>query len=411
MKDQRCVVIGASHAGVSLCLQLRKEGWLGSIVLVGEETQMPYHRPPMSKDFLADKKEMDGIRLRPEKTYAANNIELRLGCRVVSIDKLKKTVLLDDGSELSYDKLALCTGASACEIPITDNLSNVFYIRSSEQVEQLKTKLETARSAVIIGAGYIGLESAAVLSAKGLQVTVLEMAPRILQRVTGEQMSNYIEALHRDKGVDIRCSMQVTEITEQGGQNKVTVANGEEFIADLLIVGVGVIPNTAIAAAAGLEIDNGIVVDHAARTSDADIYAAGDCSNHPSAVYAKRLRLESVQNANDQARVAASNIAGNSSTYDALPWFWSDQYDTKLQMAGLSNGYDEVVLRGDASVATNSFALFYFKGEKLIAADCVNRPKEFMMAKRFIKEAVVLDKTRLSDEAIEPKDINIQPEK
>ncbi|MFK7863955.1 MAG: NAD(P)/FAD-dependent oxidoreductase [Pseudohongiellaceae bacterium] len=398
-----CIVIGASHAGTSLALQLRKEGWQGAITLISEEPELPYHRPPLSKDYLAGTKELDQLRLRPEKAFVDNNIDLRLGCKVVNLDSGRKTVELSDGATLEYEKLALCTGASAIALSLGSAMKGVHCIRNVADILLIKQELSSAKSAIIIGGGYIGLEAAAVLAKIGLDVTVLEMAERVLARVTSAPMSQYMEALHEEHGVKILTSTKVSSLEGESSVETVVCENGQRLSADLVIVGIGVRPNTELAAQGHLAIENGIVVNNQGLTSDPNIYAAGDCTNHPSALYETNLRLESVQNANDQGRVVAANICGHGKVYDAVPWFWSDQYEVKLQMVGLSSGYDQLVVRGDAkNTEKRGFALFYFKDKRLIAADCIARPKEFMAAKKLVAAKSEISPDILADENVEP---------
>lgn len=406
MGTEHCVVVGASHAGTSLALQLRKEGWEGAITLIGEEQELPYHRPPLSKEFLAGVKELDQIRLRPEKMFTDNDITLRLGSEVVDLDSDGKTVTLSDGETLHYDKLALCTGASAVALPMNADMGGVHTIRSVTDILLIKQALPGSKSAVIVGGGYIGLEAAAVLSKLGLAVTVLEMEDRVLARVTSPAMSQYMEALHEKHGVKILTSTKVVALEGDSSVETVVCEGGLRLQADMLIVGIGVRPNVDLAVKGKLEIDNGVIVNNQGQTSNSNIYAAGDCTNHPSALYDTRLRLESVQNANDQSRVVAANMCDKDKVYDAVPWFWSDQYDVKLQMVGLSGGYDKLVVRGDSTNGDNNgFALFYFKGSRLIAADCIARPKEFMVAKQLVMAKSEVNPEILADESVEPASI------
>lgn len=403
MIDQHCVVIGASHAGVSLAMQLRKEGWEGAISLIGAERELPYHRPPLSKEHLAGDKALDAMRLRPEKMFTDNNIDIKLGVTALQLDAEKRKVSLSDGEDLGFDRLALCTGSKVNMIPLGGSLENIFYVRTAADVSLIRQVIQDAKHAVIIGAGYIGLETAAVLSKSGLNVTVIEMADRILQRVTSEPMSAYIQALHSQQGVSILTATAVESIEGQQKVEKVICQDGTTLPADLVIVGVGVSPNIALAESAGIKVGQGIVVNEYTQTSNEYIFAAGDCTIHPSKIYDRLIRLESVQNANDQARVAAANICGKQQIYDAVPWFWSDQYQVKLQMSGLSHGAEEIVMRGDASLDNaEGFTLFYLKEGMLIAADCVSRPKEFMVSKQLVKDKVKIPGGVLSDEAIEP---------
>lgn len=380
--DARCVIIGASHAGSQLAVNLRKHGWAGEIVLVGAEAELPYHRPPLSKTVMAGSKTLDNILLRPPAMYASNDVTMRLATAVQSIMPEHKQLVLAGGERLSYDKLALCTGARPIKLPLGDGLDGVCYLRSYADVETIRQHLQGKRRAVVIGAGYIGLEAAAVMTQLGLQVTVLERADRVLQRVTGEQVSQYFTDLHRAHGVDIVCGADVIGINGQHRVDSVSCADGTRYPADIVIVGIGVTPETTLAQDAGLRIENGVYVDEHCRTSDADIYAAGDCASYPDARYQRRVRLESVQNANDQARIAAINICGGNDVYNVTPWFWSDQFDIKLQSAGLSDGFDDSVLDGSLDPADPAgFVMQYFREGRLIAADCVRRPKDFMALK------------------------------
>lgn len=405
MSAGNCVIVGASHAGVSLALALRKEGWSGQISLVGAENELPYHRPPLSKEHLSGGKDLDAMRLRPEKIYQDNEIQLLLGRTALQIDSSAQKISLQSGESLSYDKLALCTGASVRKLPLGQGLSQVHYLRTAADVSLIKQQVGNAKSVVIIGGGYIGLEAAAVLCGLGLQVTVLEMADRILSRVTGEAMSDFMTSLHMMHDVTIKTSTKVVSIeagSEPGAPVIVGCNEDEKLQTDFVLVGVGVDPNVEIAEAAGLTVSNGIVVNEHAQTSDPNIYAAGDCTQHPSALYKRELRLESVQNANDQARVAAANICGKELIYDAVPWFWSDQYDVKLQMAGLNDGYDEVIVRGDPQNADEGFAVFYLRSGNLLATDCVKRPKEFMVSKLLLEQKKALDPKLFADEGSDP---------
>jgi 3-phenylpropionate/trans-cinnamate dioxygenase ferredoxin reductase subunit len=386
-RSGRAVVIGASHAGSQLALHLRKCGWEGEIVLVGAEAHLPYHRPPLSKAVMSGDKTAEQILLRPEAMYEKQNITLKLGSHVDSIDPDTKVVTFGDGSKLDYEKLAVCTGARPIKLPLGDGLAGVHYLRTLDDVLAIKSELEQVNRVVVVGGGYIGLEAAAVLAKFGKHVTVLEREPRLLQRVTGEVMSDYFRALHQYHGVDVVTGCEVTAINGEGRVSDVNTASGESYAADMVIVGVGVVPETALAEQAGLKLENGIAVDAHARTSDADIFAAGDCSSHPSGLYQRRIRLESVQNANDQSRVAAANMCGDEQRYAATPWFWSDQFDIKLQSAGLSDGYDETIVEGEVSPQNPSgFVVKYYRQGKLIAADCINRPKDFMAIKNSLSE-------------------------
>ena len=403
MTDRAQVIVGASHAGVSLALQLRREGWEGPIQLVGAEKELPYHRPPLSKELLSGQKELDAIRLRPEKIYADNDIELLLGTTALKIDKEQRSLHLHDGRVLQYENLALCTGAKVRQLPLALDSERVLYLRTAADVAQLQALAQPGKHAVIIGGGYIGLEAAAVLRKMELEVTVLEMAPRVLARVTSQVLSDYLTSLHMMHGVSIKTSTQVNGIQDHEDKLQVVCNDNAEYLADFVLVGIGVGPNTTLAETAGVSLDDGIVVDEKGCTSVPHIFAAGDCTRHPNRFAGGNVRLESVQNANDQARVVAANMVGKASIYDAAPWFWSDQYDIKLQMAGLNSNYDSTVTRGDPTNAENEgFCVFYLRAGELVAVDSVARPKEFMAGKQLIARGITPDKANIADEQIEP---------
>ena len=399
------VIVGASHAGSLLAVQARKEGWQGRIVLIGAESHLPYHRPPLSKAVLAGERSLESILLRPELLYSNNQIELRLGERVVSLDRADKCVQLASGEVLHYDKLALCTGATPRRLPVAEGLPGVYTLRQADDVTAIRQLMAAGKRAVVIGGGYIGLEVAAVMTEQGMQVTVAEAAERLLQRVASPTISDYFRLLHESRGVKVMTHASVTEIEREQETLVLTFADGTVLEADLVIVGIGVEPETALAAEAGLEIGNGIVVDGYMGTSDPDIVAAGDCAQFPSARYGRCLRLESVQNALDQARIAAANLCGQRVVYDSLPWFWSDQYDCKLQSAGLRLEHEHEVVRGyPAVVGSEGLSVFYMRGDRMMAADCVNRAKEFMACKRLIAERLPVNLAALADESLLPED-------
>jgi 3-phenylpropionate/trans-cinnamate dioxygenase ferredoxin reductase subunit len=397
--NNTCIIIGASHAAAQLAPSLRQEGWTGPIVVIGDEPRLPYHRPPLSKAYLLGEKSADELLIRTADVYARFAIEFRLGERVESIDRKGKTVTLRGGEKLGYGKLALCTGTRVRTVTLPGStLPGVHYLRSIADIERIRSDVRPAARAVIVGGGYIGLETAAVLNKLGMQVTVLEMAPRVLARVTAPQVSEFFERVHREEGVDIRTGMAVSGFEGDTCVERVVCADGTHLPADLVIIGIGVTPNVELAAEANLATDNGVLVDACARTSDPDIVAVGDCTMHPSPYYGP-IRLESVPNATEQAKSAAAALCGKDKPYRALPWFWSDQYDIKLQIAGLHLGYDQVVVRGDLD-AGRSFCAFYLKEGRLVAADCVNRPQEFMFSKKLIAEGIEVTPERLVDESV-----------
>jgi 3-phenylpropionate/trans-cinnamate dioxygenase ferredoxin reductase subunit len=402
------VIVGAGHAGSELSTNLRQNGFDGRIVMVGDEPYLPYQRPPLSKGFLAGDANEGSLSLRPQAAYEKANVELVPGTRVTRIDRAGKSVELSDGSVLHYDRLALVTGSVPRRLVVPgahpDSLSNVHYLRSLDDVAPMRASLEPGRRLVVIGGGYIGLEVASVAIKRGLHVTVIEIAPRVMARVTSPEISAFFEGVHREAGVDLRLGAEATRFeidTEKSAVRAVVCrdASGESVVpADVVLVSIGVLPSTALAEAAGLEVDNGIVVDELTRTSDPCIVAAGDCTSHPNDFYGRRVRLESVPNAMEQARAAAATLAGKPKPYASVPWFWSDQYGLKLQTVGLSEGYERVLLRG--SPAARSFSAFYMKGEHILAIDIVSRPKELVMSKRLVAERVIVDPARLTDESV-----------
>lgn len=394
MTPERAVIVGASHAGAQLAGNLRRDGWAGEIVLIGDEGKLPYHRPPLSKTYLAGKSNLDELLIRSADFYPKQDIKL-VHSTVDSIDRAAGRVLLDTGDTVSYTKLALCVGARARQLPIPGaNLRGIHYLRTAADVESIRAAAVPGHRVVIVGGGYIGLETAASLCSLGMQVTVLEATDRVLERVTAPEVSAFFTRIHRDAGVDIRTQALVEAFTGNGNVREVVLADGALLPADVVIVGIGVVPNTELASAAGLSVDNGIAIDDQARTSDPDIVAAGDCTSHVMARYGSRIRLESVPSAGEQAKIAAATICGKRSAIAALPWFWSDQYDLKLQIAGLNTGYDEVVLSGEPS-HHREFSCFYFRDGELIAADCVNRPRDFMLAKQAITKRLPTDRAEL----------------
>lgn len=406
LSKQQCVIVGASHAGAQAAESVRKAGWQGQILLVGDEPHLPYHRPPLSKDFLLSNKKPEDILIKPASLYTKNQIDVLLETRVEGIDRNAKSLLLSSGQKQPYDKLVLATGARARQLPISGaDKEGVFYLRSIDDVERIRCHVIEGRNAVIIGGGYIGLETAAALRALKMNVTILEMMPRILQRVTTPEVSAFYHRVHEEEGVNIVTNVAVDSIQGEGQANAV-VCDGVSYDADIVIVGAGVVPNIELAKEADLETEEtGIVVNEYCATSDPDIFAIGDCCWHHNAIYDRWLRLESVPNAMEQARVAGASVCGvYEKPYTQLPWFWSDQYDIKLQIVGLSQGYDNVVVRGDINNG-RQFAVFYFEGEKLLAVDAVNMPSAFMIGKRMLMAATIVDKAGLADANIELKSL------
>ena len=393
------IVIGAGQAGSSLVAKLRKDGYEGEITLIGSEPVPPYQRPPLSKAYLLGEMELERLFLRPESFYADQNITLRLGQTVTGIDAAAKTVSLGD-EVLSYDHLALTTGSVPRRLPaaIGGDLDGVFVVRTLADVDAMEPSVREGAQALIVGGGYIGLEAAAVAAKKGMQVVLVEMADRILQRVAAPETSDYFRKVHTGHGVDIREGVGLSRLTGEGRVTGAELTDGTSLEVDLVIVGVGITPDTALAEAAGVELENGIKTDAHGRTSDPSIWAAGDCASFP--YKGQRIRLESVPNAIDQAEVVAQNILGGEVEYVAKPWFWSDQYDVKLQIAGLNTGYDNVVVRRTDEL---SVSFWYYHGDQLIAVDAMNDPRAYMVGKRLIEGGKSPDKTVVADPAADLK--------
>ncbi len=400
--DQTVVIIGAGQAGGTCGMELHKKGFEGRILIVADEDYIPYKRPPLSKTYFAGEASLESLYVMQQAKLDAAGIECMTGVRVDSIDRDNKALALSSGETLNYDKLVITTGSRARPLPVDGaDRPNVFMLRNIADVDAIRERCGEGKRIVIIGGGFIGLEAAAVAVKLGMKVTVLEGLERVLARVTAPYTSEFYEKVHRDAGVDLRTGAAVTGLEGDPEVTHVVLGDGSKIEADLVVIGIGIVPNVELAEAAGLKVDNGIVIDDHCRSSDPDIYAAGDCANHHDHFYGRRMRLESVQNAMDQARTAADNLMGIEAVYDAQPWFWSDQYDLKLQMVGISQGYDDAVVRGNPD--EKSFSVFYLKDGAIIAMDAISRPKDFMMSKKLIAERVQPDKEALADENVELK--------
>ncbi|MFZ7093454.1 NAD(P)/FAD-dependent oxidoreductase [Primorskyibacter sp. 2E233] len=375
------VVIGAGQAAASLVARLRSKGFEGEITVIGDEPAVPYQRPPLSKAYLLGEMALDRLYLRPESYYAEQNITLKTGLRVDGIDRAAKTVLAGD-QVIAYDELVLCTGSTPRRLPaaIGGDLDGVFEVRTLADVDAMAPRFSEGARVLIVGGGYIGLEAAAVACKLGLKVTLVEAADRILQRVASAQTSAYFRALHTKHGVDLREGTGLARLTGDGHVTAAELADGSRLEVDFVIVGVGILPASGLAEAAGIEVDNGIKVNALGQTSDPHIWAAGDCASFPQG--GAQMRLESVGNAIDMGELVADNIMGSGAAYVAKPWFWSDQYDIKLQIAGLSTGYDRIVVRdaGDGALSH-----WYFTGETLLAIDAMNDSRAYMVGKRLIE--------------------------
>lgn len=401
--DDTIVIVGASHAAAQAVDSLRREGHAGRIVLVGDEPGLPYQRPPLSKKCLGGEVDLERLWIRPAAFYDQLGIERLPGRRAMRLDTAARAVELDDGSRLPYGRLLLATGARARPMDVPGaELDGVHALRTLADVEAIRRDLAPGRRAVIVGAGYIGLECAASLTRLGMSVTVLEVAERVMSRVVAPEMSAFYTAEHRARGVEVLLGRQVTAFEGDGRVRAVRCADGSLYPADVVIVGIGILPNVELAAEAGIACKNGIAVDEHCATSDPGVFAIGDCASFPSARYGRRIRLESVDNAFEQAKTAAANLCGRAVAHDKLPWFWSDQYDLKLQIVGLAEGYDRVLLRGDP--ASRSFACCYLRGDELLALDAVNDTRDFMPARRLIAERARFDPGRLADPTVPLKE-------
>lgn len=399
----KTVIIGAGQAAIQTILSLRQGGYDGHISLIGDESELPYQRPPLSKKFMMGELEKERLYLRPAAYYDEQNIETHLNRRVVEIDRASKNITLDSGIKIAFDKLVIATGSRPRQLPLSGiEKHGVHDLRSIADVENIIPDILPNNKLVIIGGGYIGLETAAACRQKNLDVTVLEAAPRVLARVADPFLSNFFTELHRQHGVTLETGCQIAAIDGDGQADAVSLTDGRKIAADLIIMGVGIVPNVELAEAAGLSVDNGILVDENGVTSDPDIYAAGDCSNHPNNLIGRRLRLESVPNAIEQGKSVAAHILGQPSPYHQIPWFWSDQYDVKLQICGLIEGVTDSFTRGEGQ----SFARYHFRDQQLIAVEAVNRPAEFMAGKQMVEKAcqgTVFDPERLIDANETPK--------
>ena len=394
------VIVGAGQAAGQAAASLRQEGHEGSITILGDESHPPYQRPPLSKQYLSGEIGPERVYLRPEKFYNDQNVTVKTGVTVSEIDRGSKQVKTDSGDTYRYDKLLIATGSRPRILNIEgSNLDGIHYLRTMDDVDGIRDAMAEAKNICIVGGGYIGLEVAAVACEAGKNVSVLEMESRILQRVTTPEMSEFYHQLHTGRGVNILVQTGCSGFEGENGKVTKVLCGDSSIDADMVIIGIGIIPNVELAEAAGLECDNGIVVDDHCCTSDPDIYAAGDCTNHPNPIMDRRLRLESVPNAMDQARVASANMLGGDKVYAAVPWFWSDQFELKLQMVGFSADGDTSVVRGEKS--ENQFAVFYLKDGKIVGVDAVNSPREFMVCKQLYGKAV--DAADLANPEVELK--------
>lgn len=397
------VIVGTGQAGFQTAASLRAEGYQEPITIIGEEPHIPYQRPPLSKGFPLGSQDLESIELRPRKFYEDHNIDLVMGKRVAAIEKIEQFAALASGSRVPFSRLVLAAGARNRMLPVKGaELDGVLYLRSLDEALVLKERLKGAREIVVIGGGFVGLELAAVACTLGKSVTVLEALPRLMSRVVAPIISEFYQELHSSRGVKVLCGATVSEIAGSGGAvREVVLSDGRRYPADLVLVGIGVVPNVELARDAGLRISNGITVDENLRTDDKDIFAIGDCAEHPCVFAGVRIRLESVQNAADQAQCVAATIAGRRNRYRALPWFWTDQFDIKLQMAGISQGHDRIATRGN--LESRKLSVFYFRENRLLAVDSINRPLDHMIGRKLLAGGVPLTPEQAADENVDLK--------
>ena len=404
--SESVLVVGGGQAAAQLIVSLRLGGFDGRITLVSEEDAPPYQRPPLSKQYLAGKLEAERLLLRQAAYYESKGVQLLLGQRVLFIDRQARRAELDNGAELRYDRLVLATGSTLRRLTIPgSDLPGIHYLRSLADADRLRSELGPNRSIVIVGGGYIGLEVAATAQQAGAKVTVLEAEDRLMSRAVSASVADCLAALHRESGVRVVLGAQVSGFAGEGHVNGVETTNGSHA-ADAVVVGIGVLPSAELARASGLGVDNGICTDEYCRTSDEAILAAGDCARAVNTLLGTAVRLESVQNAVDHGQVAASVILGTPKPYASIPWFWSDQYRLKLQIAGLAAPADETVLRGDPQ--SGSFAAFRLREGRLTAVEALSSPRDFMMGKKLIASGVRPDPDLLKDDSIPLKDL-MQP--
>lgn len=392
------VVIGGGQAALQTVQSARQLGHEGPITLIADEPHAPYQRPPLSKQYLAGKLPRERLYLRPERFYEEKAIALRLGRSACELDIDKQRIELDDGTQLGFDQLVLATGSRARRLDVRGaELAGIHYVRSIADIDALRPELSAGARAVIVGGGYIGLEVAAVAVELGVEVTILEAAERLLARVVCAELADFYARYHAEAGVSLHCGAALSAFVGQQRVTAVETADGARIPCDLVIVGIGVLPNTELAERAGLDTADGILVDTGARTAHPNVFAVGDCTRHPHPHAPGTVRLESVNNAVEQGKAAAASLLGSSAPFESVPWFWSDQYDLKLQIAGLALGYDEIVVRG--AMSRDGFAVYYLADGVPIAVDAVNSPREFMQAKKIVAARAKLSTARIADPA------------
>jgi 3-phenylpropionate/trans-cinnamate dioxygenase ferredoxin reductase subunit len=405
MESDGVVIVGAGQAGFQIAASLRGQGYEGRIALIGDEPNLPYQRPPLSKGFMTGQQNIEDTTLRPIAFYQSHRIDLVTGTKVTEIDRLDCSVSLASGRRVPYKALVLAVGARNRILSVKGaELDGICYLRTDTEAVEIQQRLEYARNIVVIGGGFIGLELAAAAGTLGKSVRVLELQSRLMPRVVSPILSDFYRDLHTSKGVEISLDVALSEISgHQGRVTKLVLSDGSVCPADLVLVGIGVVPNVELAGGAGLSVSNGIVVDEHLQTGDESIYAIGDCADHPNPFAGGRVRIESVQNAVDQAKCVAAAIVGRSDNYRAVPWFWTDQFDIKLQMAGLSRGYGRIVTRGEPE--SRKFSVFYFRDDRLAAVDSVNRPGDHLAGRKLIGAGTQITPEQAADLSVDLKAI------
>ncbi|MEL7022382.1 MAG: FAD-dependent oxidoreductase [Pseudomonadota bacterium] len=397
------LIVGAGHAAGQLAVSLRQGGHEGSIMMLGDEPHPPYQRPPLSKKYLAGALEAERLFVKPPSFYGDANIDLHTDTRVTAIDPSKKTATIESGGSVRWQSLVLATGTRARKLPLPgSDLQGVHYLRTASDVDALRPEITAGKRIAIIGGGYIGLEVAAVAREAELEVHVIEHMPRLLSRVVSPLLSDFYASVHEQAGVRLWLEQSVSAIDGDQRVTGVTLSDGTSLDVDIVLIGIGVVPNDELARDAGIDCSNGVDTDLTGRTSATDVFAIGDCCNHHNPIYDRRVRLESVPNALGQARAVAASLLGDDKPYSEVPWFWSDQYDLKLQIVGLTEGYDQTVLRGDPQ--SRSFACFYLKDGRMLAVDAVNSPREFMRSKALVASGASVPLEALADPSIDLKE-------
>ena len=400
------VIIGTGQSAAQCALTLRRNMFKDNITMIGEEKHLPYQRPPLSKEFLSGEVSLERVFMKSKEFFDQNDVTIFTSTPVISIDRNKKILSLSNQEDLTYNKLVIATGSRVRKLNVEgSSLKNISYLRSIEDANRLKEYFKFGKKLVIVGAGYVGLEVAATAVKKGINVTLIEMENRIMSRTVDPVISKYFDSLHRQNGVEIFLEAALEKFEGKDAVERVICSNGQIIEADGVLIGVGILPNQELAESAGLNCNNGILVDEFGRTEDTSIFACGDCTNHPNTYLNKNLRLESVHNALEQAKTVAMSLLGKQEKYNQVPWFWSDQYDKKLQIVGFSDDHDELVIRG--SIEEDNFMLFFLKEGKLIAVNAVNNPKEFLICKKLVANRQKISSDAISNQSVDLKELLI----